>query len=239
MKYLFVISGYNCERYVDTCLTSVRRQAVTAWRAAVVDDASADGTRQAIEYYAGQDERIIPICTKANMGAAYCRWLALQTVRPEPDEVILLLGLDDYLPHEMVLGRVGLEYERGAQVTYGSYQFEGGGSWEQAPYPDEVLQARSFRTHPWRCSPLQTFRASLASHVTPDMLQRDGQWIRYCTELAMLFPVLEAAEPGRVHHIPDVLYTYRRHNHSTLDRFGRAHKREMDRWIRSRASICI
>ena len=44
-----IVPAYNAEDYIDEALASVRDQTYTGWEAIVVDDGSADATRERVQ----------------------------------------------------------------------------------------------------------------------------------------------------------------------------------------------
>lgn len=68
-----IMPCYNVERYLDTAIGSVRAQPFESWELIAVDDASTDGTAEALERAAQQDARVKPIHHDCNRGAAAAR----------------------------------------------------------------------------------------------------------------------------------------------------------------------
>lgn len=228
MRFQVVVVGHNCEEYAAECIESILSQKIprgsemNVW---VLDDASTDGTAKILRDY---DVKWWSLST--NRGAAYTRFQVLAYSGFRSDDVVVLVDLDDYLVHDRVLERVHREYVSGADVTYGSYEFIEGGSWIQEPYPDGC----DYYRHPWRCAPLRTFRYGLFE-VDPKRFIYKGEWIRKCTDVALMLPILSKAEKPA--HIPDVLYRYR-HNHPRVTRLvvSMDYKRAVEAYLRANGS---
>lgn len=241
MTYTFLVVGWNCARWADRCLSSIldqRLPGTARMRVLVVDDASEDDTPAVLRTYRSP---LVHLHQNAERrGAAYSRALALRSGRIAPADVVVVVDLDDYLPHDGVLTRLHAEYAAGAAVTYGSYQTEdpedAARFAEQLPYDPGTMRSRAFRSAPWRCWHLRTFRYALLATMPPDYYFHgaDGRWARKCTDLALMFCVMERAPAGTVRHIPDVLYTY---NAGRLDNSlrtaGRQYKYETEGRLRS------
>lgn len=68
-----IMPCYNVERYLDAVIESLRVQPFESWELIAVDDASTDGTAEALERAAQQDARVKPIHHDCNRGAAAAR----------------------------------------------------------------------------------------------------------------------------------------------------------------------
>jgi glycosyltransferase involved in cell wall biosynthesis len=212
MTYHIIIPGHNAGLYAGKAINSARGQQGVDIRLILVDDASTDTTAGICDWF-GQDRRCDVLHNDVRRGAAYSRWRAIVRADVDPEDVFVLLDMDDYLPHEHVLQRVDAEYRNGAQVTYGSYVFENGESWPQRAYePGEDVTEATF----W-CTHLRTFKARLVEDIDPLWFIYNGEWIQKCTDVALMLPVMLAADPGTVRHIPDTLYVYR-HDHPNVSR---------------------
>jgi len=71
---------YNCERYLDEAIRSIREQTFTDFEFVIVNDGSTDGSLEIIQRHAEEDERIIildrpngGIVAALNAGLAVCR----------------------------------------------------------------------------------------------------------------------------------------------------------------------
>lgn len=69
---------YNCGRFIESTILSVRRQTISDWEMIVVDDCSTDNTVQIVRDCANRDNRIHLICNEKNSGAAVSRNTALR-----------------------------------------------------------------------------------------------------------------------------------------------------------------
>ncbi len=76
-----IMAAYNASDHIDAAIDCLRRQTLTDWELAVVDDASADSTRDKLQAAAAQDPRIRPVRLAVNAGPAHARNVALQSAR--------------------------------------------------------------------------------------------------------------------------------------------------------------
>ena len=68
---------YNCGSFIGETIESVQRQTYTNWEMIIVDDCSTDDTKNVVEKYQEQDERIKYHCLTENSGAAVARTKAM------------------------------------------------------------------------------------------------------------------------------------------------------------------
>lgn len=89
-----IIAAYNAEAYIKNAIVSACNQTHRNIEVLVVDDGSADRTRDIITELARQDERITPIFCPQNIGVSAARNLAIERAR---GEWIGILDADDTL----------------------------------------------------------------------------------------------------------------------------------------------
>lgn len=121
------------------------------------------------------------------------------------DEIVVSLDGDDWLLPG-ALARVQAEHDRGALVTYGSFQYADG----RPGFARALTEAewRAPRQAPWVTTHLRTFRAHLLRKIDPEHLRYQGRWLDHARDLALMYPLLEMCGPERARYIPEVLYVY-------------------------------
>ena len=72
---------YNCGAFIGKTIESVQAQTYTDWEMVIVDDCSADNTREVVERYAEKDSRIYYHILPENSGAAVARTKAMQLAK--------------------------------------------------------------------------------------------------------------------------------------------------------------
>jgi hypothetical protein len=156
----------------------------------------------------------------------------------EDEDVLLLIGGDDKLSDNNVLKIIDSKYKLyQAEVTYGNWKDSQTNRTNPLRYfPKEVLRNRTYRKYPlWVATAINTFKYKLFKQIDPNIYfkDKDGIWIKNCTDLAVMFPVLEMAHPQRIIPIKQVLYIYNsKYTHNTKSRFGMKHKKKYDAYIR-------
>lgn len=92
-KITVLIAIYNAEKYLRTCLDSLRAQTLTEFQALCIDDCSTDASASIIDEYAAADPRFVHLTTKANGGAAAARNAGLPFAE---GEYTTMLDSDDW-----------------------------------------------------------------------------------------------------------------------------------------------
>lgn len=211
MNVHVVVMGYNYPDALEDCLASLAGQSYPDISAVVIDDASRDERCAKITKEWCDRHRWTAILNPKNVGTVRNVWNAIRTVAPAPDDIIVMLDGDDSFPHPDCVSRIVAEYDDAeCWLTYGSYESV---PYDPAcpavsPYPDDVVEARAFRTHPILYNHPLSFKGFLWAQISEEDLRRsDGEWFRSIYDQVIMVPMLEmAATHWRM--IPDVIYRY-------------------------------
>ena len=205
-KLLLVIPLHNCEEWIGQCLDSLRAQTFTDWIALVADDASTDGTAEAVAPYLG-DSRI-----------SYRRldqrgWLmgntldALRALDPQPGDVVAILDGDDYI-YPTCLEKVWHEHCRGFDLVYTDEDIEG----QAHSVGRALVSSVAARRQLWCMSQLRSFKGYLFKLLDDAWLRDErGGYFRAAGDLSLYLPMAELAGPDKVRFIDERLYFYRVH----------------------------
>lgn len=248
-RFLIYSSGFNCADAVRDCLRSVRAQTCKDYLHVVVDDGSSDGTWEKIERF--KDGRV-----RAHRSLTNRKWTwnAVEYLKPQPQDIVVILDLDDRLAHARVLERLACEYRRGCWLTYGNYyRFSQArtlarlarlsGFWRLHPgwlgscsrLPPEVLHQGTFRQYPYTTTALRSFKGFLWNAIRPDdLLDWNGRYPVMAGDVAVMLPMLEMCAPGKIAFIPDVLYAYDDTRGSNDHALDRALQEKAENWFRKK-----
>lgn len=72
---------YNCAQFISETIESVLSQTYKNWEMIIVDDCSTDDTKQIVETYRRNDNRIRYYCLERNSGAAVARTKAMELAK--------------------------------------------------------------------------------------------------------------------------------------------------------------
>lgn len=209
-RFVIISPGRNTAPFVADWVSGLQAQTYPHWRAVWIDDASTDKSYQTACAAVGREDRIeLRTNDHRQEGLANLYWAVQEA---EDDEIIVLLGADDYLmPH--ALERIAQEYRRevphGTWMTYGNYQ-----STDGSPSRCGPIRHEDFRNHPFVYLHPLTFRARLFRKVRLQDLQVQGRWQPSSGDVAFTIPMVEMAGSHRVRFIDEVLATYRVHPHN-------------------------
>ena len=201
--FVFVVSGRNVPPgRLRRCVESIARQKGPKWGAVFFDDAS---DPRIAEHFEIACALLGPRCTvvrnRDRRGLLANTVTAVRMICTDPESVIVTLDADDALIGDRVLGRLAVEYERGADVTVGSMLRTD----KAADYPVCFDRPRDRRGgNVWQH--LRSFRKRLFAAIPDDALRLDGEYVDLATDWAFMLPIVEMAEHPA--HIAEALYLY-------------------------------
>ena len=238
MHFKIIIPAYNVEKWISTNLMSILGQDHQDFEAILINDCSDDRTNEIATSMVGNDSRFIIKNNKDKCYALKNIATGIRDLKPDDEDVIVLVDGDDWLKDKRVLSKVEEVYkESQCLVTYGSYITYPGGqrAWNVTKYPPSVIDKSSYREdRQWRASHLRTFKYGLWKNVKEDDLKDSkGEYFRMAWDLAIMFPLLEMAAEKQ-EFIEDSLYVYNRNNPLNDDKINHQLQLSQDREIRSK-----
>lgn len=195
---------WNAGEWIGRALDSIAMQTLVPDKVVVADDASTDSSEEIGRHrcagprWFGRDWTYRR--NETNLGKALNLKLAIASMELGPEDVVMILDGDDFLPPH-ALSRIESIYERPeVWISYGQYMV-----WpertEQVPasaYPDHVLDNRSFRNHSIAFNHPLSFRHKLWAAIEDADLQDDaGAWFTGGADFILMVPMMEMA--GREH----------------------------------------
>ena len=113
-KVSIVIACHNCEKYLTSCIESVRSQTMSNWELFLLDDGSSDGTKNIIENFSKIDQRIKPYYFQDKAGPYVRRNFAIERstsdfiVIQDSDDIMHPYKLDKLYNEIIRNGRLGI-----------------------------------------------------------------------------------------------------------------------------------
>lgn len=108
-----LVPVYNCEQYLDQCITSIINQDYTNLQIVLANDGSSDKSLEICRKYAENDSRI-KVLTRPNKGVATTRNDLLDQIE---GEYFLFVDADDWIEPNMVSCLLGLIEESRADIS--------------------------------------------------------------------------------------------------------------------------
>lgn len=238
LHFHIIVNGWNCQEYVTPCLRSIAQQlpANYSFDVTLIDDASTDGTYEDLLRTAILPQAQI-IRISENTGPAHARHVGIRTVE-DPDTVVVLLDMDDALePHALRTVAERYRADPGCLMTIGNWHDQNGKKNPQAFYTaEEIDNQRTRETELFNATHLRTFRRRLYDAVdASDLLDQEGKWLETCTDVALMYPLMDQCRSDQIAFIEAPIYRYtRKHGTGTLARFGKPHKVERLTWLKSK-----
>lgn len=230
LRFHIVVNGWNCVDLVDDCLRSIAQQRPGPfdYQVTLIDDGSEDGTdRKLASTTLLPGARLLRVLQ--NTGPAYARHIGISTIE-DPEAIVVLLDMDDTLEPN-ALRRVAECYleNPACLMTIGNWQDQNGKLNPQGFYsPDEIDRQKLRQIELFNATHLRTFRRKLYDAITEDdLLGPDGRWLETCTDVALMYPLMDQCWSEEIEFIAEPIYRYnRQHSSGTLARFGKPHKVE-------------
>lgn len=190
-----IIPAYNAERYLCECLNSVISQKTKySYKAVVIDDGSADKTKEILEKYAGH-EQIIPVY-QDNRGFSGARNRGLEKLF---SKYIMFLDSDDILPDGAISSLMDTAIEMNADIVEGSaYEMADGKRGIYDRYKKRVNGYKGrLKGQPWG----KVYKRS----IFDNLCFPEGFWFEDSINALIIYPQTE-----NIVVIPDFVYTYRK-----------------------------
>jgi len=232
MRFVIISTGWNCEENVFLNFLSVYNQSYKDWLLVMISDGSEDKTGENISKIVS--DKVLTEVHSDNTGAAKRRYRAIHKYA-QPEDVILLLGMDDELLPDC-LETVAEQYELGALMTYGNWIDEEGNGLPphfDIHFSEAVHDKRDYRLDTYRSTAPNTFKKKLFERISREDFISNNIWIKCTTESPAMFACLEMAGEKRIGVIEKPIYLYKRGKYNkTNRRYGRDYKYKLLEEIR-------
>ena len=210
---------YNCADYITRCITSVAAQDYDNYHQVLIDDASTDNTLEVVlstlnELPENIRNKFTVISNTENLGAVRNQIQNIRSLIADDVIVMLLDGDDSLINDNTVLSYYNTVYDGSTEFTYGS-------CWSMVdniplisqPYPEAVKRNKSYRQHHFNWimpyTHLRTFKKHLLDSIDDSTFKdADGNWYKAGGDGSVFYALIEAADPGKVKCLQDVVYNY-------------------------------
>ena len=214
-KFFVLTCSYNNIQYYHKNLESIFKQNYENWELCYIDDASTDGTAEAVEKFIKDYEVAHKVNFIKNKSRRYALANMYEAIHRVPDDaIVVMVDGDDQLANAGVLKTIADAYnDPNVWLTYGSY------APLYPPFPvyckdvsdTYKMSKRFFRQCEWCFSHLRTFYAGLFKHIKKNDLMKGDKFFSACYDQAIMLPMLEMCG-GKFRFIKDKLYLYNNQN---------------------------
>jgi hypothetical protein len=209
--FKIIVPSYNCEQWISKTITSIQEQDYKNFECVIVDDISTDKTLEVVKDKISGLSQFSVITNTEKKFALRNINDTIQSLSPDPQDVIVLLDGDDWFSTPRCLDQLNYYYQTtGCYMTFGSFvrHPDGNIGLESSEYPNHIIADRSFRSDDWRASHLKTYKTFLWDNLnTDDLKDEEGNFFENCYDQAIMLPLLEMSAPN-IKFIPEVLCVY-------------------------------
>lgn len=236
MRFLVVMRGRNCDRYIDAALQSLCKQTHTDWKVLILLDNPTDTSARVAQKYMVRSNVHVLVHSQ-RQGLGFNMWFgtkfAASIFRAQDSDVVAYFDADDKL-HPKALAEHARVYDKHpeALLTYGSYIKMSKGKTTRISRP--MPKKGDVRKLPWHMSHLKTARWSLVKHIDQAWFMDGDRFIDAASDLALMFPLAELAGLDRCRHVHKPIYYWR---DNTPSKTSRQLQRDTEKLLRSRKPL--
>ena len=236
-RLVIVTASYNNASWCEKNLSSIFKQSYSNWHLFYIDDCSLDSTlsmvEQMIKEY-GMEDHVTLIGNKVRQYHLANQYNVISSC--SPDDIIIIIDGDDWLPHDHVFELVNTIYStEDVWLTYGQFWY-----WKKnrigicKKLSEKVLLEGTVRDlKPWVTSHLRTFYAGLFQRIRYEDLLYDGAYYPMCVDVATMMPMIEMAGV-HTRFISDIIYVYNDANVLNFYHEKEQVQRAIEKYIRSK-----
>ena len=216
--FIIVTTCYNCEKFIEQCISSVLIQDYSDWQMYIFDDASTDNSIKVAEKIIDGDPRIKIIKNNKNMGAVYNKTSNfINHAKPDDEDVIVTLDGDDYLGSQYALCYLKEIYSQGYWFSYGGFIASEKSFYELAA-PDHLTPidwSKSLRNQRFCITALRSHKFFLLKNVRDkDLRHKNGVLFKFPEDIILNIPMAEMAGKDKCYFLKEKIYCYRIHKNN-------------------------
>jgi glycosyltransferase involved in cell wall biosynthesis len=204
---IILTTVYNCENYIERCLSTIMSQTFKNFKCYITDDLSTDKSVQLIKEFIKNDSRFILVKneTKLYQPGNYDNILRNFLDIDDKDVVVEIDG-DDWLPDSKVLERVNNLYtDENVWIANGSFKYPNG----MAGFSSKQENLDNLRNSRFTASHMRTWRVFLWRKIKQDDLKdENGIYWKVTGDLSFMYPMLEMSGDEHYRFMPEINYVY-------------------------------
>ena len=228
MKFIIVTTAYGRPDLLQKCIESVREQTYTNYEHFIVVDG-----HHALYPLDLVGEKTYLRLTHSKLGAMRNLYETISSdqVCSSEDIIIRLDGDDTLKPHALQCVFDVYKKHPETLVTHGSTEWLSGRDARfNGPYKSD-----NFRQVGWRGGHIMTFNVGLFRKIKQrDFKGLDGNWLMSCSDLAIMYPLMEMAGLDRIQWIPEQIYVYNDFSELNDCKVNGVLQKRMEKYIRKK-----
>jgi len=204
-----IVPFYNAENFIEKSMMSALTQKYEDFKVIFIDDASTDGSWEKLPH---DNEKAICIRNDVNLTALPNIHKAIMEYC-NPNDIVVLLDGDDWLPNNKVLQYINEFYcKNDCWIMYGQATWSNGQKGCAYEYTEEEFN--HLRKSAFKVSHIRTFRAGLYQKIKEQdfnfscMKDKDGKWYKMTYDVGIMFPIMEMAGYNKIKYNDKSLYVY-------------------------------
>jgi glycosyltransferase involved in cell wall biosynthesis len=213
---------WNCDKYINRCINSVKNQTYQNWDMYVIDDCSNDNSGKVALNTIGNDRRITYIRNEVNLGGLVNYLKYIPELCNDEEDIICFLDGDDALYDNTVLDYLNSVYKSNDEIwlTYGDFIMDGGttrGTYLPIPNVD-VLR----KDHRINLTHLKSLKYHLFKKIKPETFidNRTGKVFDTVWDVIIMISAAQIAGLDRIKKIDKLMYRYNNSNNNSTVRSG-------------------
>ncbi len=205
--FKIITKGWNCEKYIEKCIKSVKDQTVTNWDMTIIIDPCYDESFNIAKKY--ESDKIKVYTNEKRRFCAYNIYQAVEKSKSNDEDILVFLDADDRFAVKQTLQVVQDSYSCNPNVliTYGNFK----NKHELNGYSkdDFKIGIRKILLENWQASHLKTMKYKLWKRINKDTFKKsNGKWLKYADDMAFMIAGLEMAGYTRSRFIKQKIYYY-------------------------------
>jgi len=230
-SFIVFSAGFNCGKFIKNHMDSVNNQTYKNFKHIIVNDGSKDNTKEEILKYKKKHTIVY------NNDKNY-KWMynSMHFLKPEMDNVIVLLDLDDWFFDYNVLKRLNDLYAKTkCWSTYGSFRRINGGLFPRGEYPKNICKTKKFRDYTWNWQAPRTFKGFIWDNIKDeDVRDPEGNYTDMAYDVSIAYPILEMTPPEKLLYISDILMIYNDATPINVHKINRKRQKSLAKYFASK-----
>jgi glycosyltransferase involved in cell wall biosynthesis len=211
MGIIILTTTYNCENYVEKCLSTIMTQTHKDFRCFITDDLSTDNTVNKVKNFISGDNRFTLVENKNKMSQpGNYNQIIRGNFNFDDNDVCIEVDGDDWLSDSKVLERINNLYsDDNVWLANGSFKYHDGRMGFSSPH----TTFEDIRQKPFTLSHIRTWRVFLWKNIEEDDLKdKDGEYWNVAGDLSFMFPMVEMSGIEHYRFMPEINYVYNEEN---------------------------